>query len=374
MRRLFCIVALAIAACGAKQGPTKKVCAPNASDADHENCYEQVADAYLRMLLYRNYDNAEVTRYVTAVGQRLARASGDRRPWKFVVLDDNGANAFVTMGSTVYLLRGTLAILRSEAELAGVLAHEIGHLRGGHARERWDEIFRAPPRSAAQQLLDNRYARDDEIQADEHAITLLAKAGYDPRAVGTMLQALAGTSNYDATEDPASVHPWWPERIARAHALVLRRPSMTGELGEARYRTSLATLIDGDDPRRDAVRVGNAVVFANAKVAVDLPAGELIDDPQHKIVLRLPDGARAEITAVPTNWKSMLELFPSTDELTFEFEPAGTELLVFSVEGKNAKAHTRALRTGKRAARPGEIAQVHPRFVSFDAPRRLWTR
>jgi predicted Zn-dependent protease len=201
-------------------------------------------------MFIENYEAPAVDRYIASIGRRLARASGDRRPWKFVVLDDDDSNAFVTMGSTVYIYRGTLAALRSEAELAAVIAHEMGHLLGGHARERWAELARDAPRSAAERMLQNRYARDDEIQADEHSVMLLAKAGYDTGAVVTMLRALAGTTGFHSTDDPEAVHPWWPERIARTLALTAIRGRTGGELGEARIARLMLT--DG----RSATRGG----------------------------------------------------------------------------------------------------------------------
>jgi predicted Zn-dependent protease len=336
-----------------------------------------MVDKYLALVFQMKDDDRHVARYVNDVVARLARASGDRRPWKAIMLDEDDANAFVTLGSTIYVNRGTLAILRSEAELAAVLGHEMGHLRGGHVRERWADMIRGNPRSAAEQMLDNRYARDDEIQADEHAVLLLEKAGYDTRAVVTMMSALAGTSRLDA-DVPEARHPWWPERIARVQALVSLRMRPGGELGEERYRARLATLIDGRDPRRQAIRVGNAAVMAKLKIAVDLPAGSPDpDDPDAKTTVILPDGARASVVAAPANMAVLFSLLDgdSNDKLVFRTEIIGSEVLLWIFEGKDAKRRMHELRRGKRAARPDELAQVKPpKYVSFDAPRQLWTR
>jgi predicted Zn-dependent protease len=253
-----------------------------------------------------------------------------------------------------------------------VLAHEMGHLRGGHARERFDELDRDVARSEIEQTLQNRYARDDEIQADEHAVLLLARAGYDSRAVITMLQALAGTTDYDDEEDPDDVHPWWPERIARAQILV---SASTGELGSERYRARVRSLIVGDDPRLIAL-VGNAVVFGRAHVAIDLPPHKGVHLRSSSIELTLLDGATADLGIMNVE---LVKLFagdksPSTESATETFI-AGTEAVTLSVtRTKDAAVRARALKAALRAPRADELAQLVPVRVDLAAPRRLWSQ
>src|SRR5690606_4733678 len=83
------------------------------------------------------YDDEAVQRYVAGLGQRLAAASErPNLPWTFVVVDDPAVNAFAIPGGHVYITRGILTHLNSEAELASVMGHEIGHVTGRHSVER----------------------------------------------------------------------------------------------------------------------------------------------------------------------------------------------------------------------------------------------
>jgi len=207
---------LGLAAC-ASRGPilfgerVPKHCMKD-SAVDDEECMGLLFDRLIRGLVQRPYDDVAVDRYVAQVGNRLARATGDHRSWKFVVLDDPGVQAFVTMGSIVYIYRGTLAVLRDEAELAAVLAHEMSHLLGGHARERWADAMRDVARSESARSQANRYARDDEIQADEHAVVLLARAGYDPRSALSLWKKMSAAES-SGTPKFLSTHPAPKDRI-----------------------------------------------------------------------------------------------------------------------------------------------------------------
>ena len=79
-------------------------------------------------------DNKEITKYYVELGEKIAKAS--HRPnldWKFTIIDDPTLNAFATPGGYVYMYRGLLAHFNTEAELAGVLSHEIAHITARHA-------------------------------------------------------------------------------------------------------------------------------------------------------------------------------------------------------------------------------------------------
>src|SRR4030095_4424348 len=84
----------------------------------------------------RLVQDSSITRYVDSVGQRLARNSQRPNiPWRFYVVDDKSINAFATLGGRVYVHTGLLAATQSEAQLASVLGHEIGHIVGRHGLE-----------------------------------------------------------------------------------------------------------------------------------------------------------------------------------------------------------------------------------------------
>jgi predicted Zn-dependent protease len=151
---------------------------------------------------YGEYDDPALAAYVDTVGLRLARAS--ERPdldWHFTVLDDPMVNAFAMPGGYIYVTRGILAHLNSEAQLAGVLGHEIGHVTARHSAKQitqqqiaglglavagaYSATFQQYSGTAQQALglLMLKYSRDDETQADELGIRYATAAGYDPREI-----------------------------------------------------------------------------------------------------------------------------------------------------------------------------------------------
>jgi len=151
---------------------------------------------------YGLYDDAALRAYVNSVGQKVARVSHlPSLDWHFTIVDDPAVNAFAMPGGYIYVTRGILPYLNSEAQLAGVLAHEIGHVTRRHtaARMTQQQLYGAgfalgsivSPTfqrysGAAQQalgLLFLKFSRTDETQADELGIEYATKAGYDSRAI-----------------------------------------------------------------------------------------------------------------------------------------------------------------------------------------------
>lgn len=165
------------------------------------------------------YNNPAAQRYVNQVGQWVA-AQGERPEltWRFAVLDDAEANAFAAPGGYIFVTRGLLYGLRNEAELAGVLAHEVAHVLRKHqlaaikkaartalgAGFLGDKVEQKMSRSGNGQLtplfreLSNigtqLYVRgldkDDEYEADRMAVVLAARAGYNPYGLPSVLQTL----------------------------------------------------------------------------------------------------------------------------------------------------------------------------------------
>ena len=148
------------------------------------------------------YDDAALAVYVNSVGQKVARVSHlPDLEWHFTVIDDPAVNAFAMPGGYIYITRGILAYLNSEAQLAGVLGHEIGHVTRRHSAATMtkQQLYGAglalgsivSPTfqrysGVAQQalgLLFLKFSRTDETQADELGVEYATKAGYDPREI-----------------------------------------------------------------------------------------------------------------------------------------------------------------------------------------------
>jgi predicted Zn-dependent protease len=199
-------------------------------------CFGWYLDRVLVEIAVTEVPDPALNAYVTGVGERLARAGGMTMPLQFRVIDDLDPQAESFIGGAIYVHRGALVRLRSEAELAALLGHELGHVMGGHAG------FENAPSGVG---------RDDEIQADEVSVRLVAAAGYDPRAVETMLRALAAEAPLACADDDDDDHPCMRDRIARIRARVAGRH--TGDLGVERFRAGTRTMVTGDDPLRASV-------------------------------------------------------------------------------------------------------------------------
>jgi predicted Zn-dependent protease len=170
------------------------------------------------------YQNDRLTGYVNRIGQRIARVSAQPAArWTFTVLDTPTVNAFAIPGGYVYVTRGLVALAGDEAQLAGVLGHEIGHIAAGHSALRRQRsttagigllagaiglaVLGVDPNLAGGLMNIGQTAvggylaqnsRGDELDADNLGIRYLAKAGYDPYAQADFLDRLQASSNLQA--------------------------------------------------------------------------------------------------------------------------------------------------------------------------------
>ena len=143
------------------------------------------------------YDDPELEAYVSELGMRLAKSSERPNiPWQFHVLDSPVVNAFALPGGPVYLTRGILSHMNSEAAMVGILGHEIGHVTARHsveqmsraqlaqlglgvasiAGERFSQLIGLAGQGVG--ILFLKFARDDENQSDELGLRYMTRAGY----------------------------------------------------------------------------------------------------------------------------------------------------------------------------------------------------
>jgi predicted Zn-dependent protease len=182
---------------------------------------------------------------VNAIGQRLARNSGRNIPYSFKVLNLSDVNAFALPGGYIYVNRGAVRLAHSNSELGGVLAHEIAHVVRRHgvqqaqSAQRWGRGLGllgmllgggtgpTVANVAAQMVVQGvflKHSRDAERQADRDAVTILKRAGLDPRGMLTFVQRMAKLqkSNPGAAATFFSTHPSLQERERNIGALVAR--------------------------------------------------------------------------------------------------------------------------------------------------------
>src|SRR5918992_4887595 len=159
------------------------------------------------------YEDEELQRYVSELGMELARRSQrPNLPWSFAILDSPAVNAFALPGGFIYITRGILPYLDNEAQLVGVLGHEIGHVTARHSAQQYTRgvgtsigvlvgsIFVPQVRpfgdlaEGGLGVLFLKFGRDDELQADALGAEYAAGGGWDPAQVPAFLTTLARIS------------------------------------------------------------------------------------------------------------------------------------------------------------------------------------
>jgi predicted Zn-dependent protease len=202
-------------------------------------------------------DNPAVQQYVNRVGRWLTlQTERPDLPWQFGVLDDNDVNAFAAPGGYVFITKGLLAQMNSEAELAGVLAHEISHvlrkhhlqaIKKGAQTELISELANdalknngSDPRlaklvSAGTEVYARGLDKNDEFEADRMGVVIAARGGYDPYGLPAVLQTLQSLNPSDS-----SVALMFKTHPALADRLSLLDQHMTGQFTKLENQPELA--------------------------------------------------------------------------------------------------------------------------------------
>jgi predicted Zn-dependent protease len=243
-------------------------CSAATDRSDAERCATELYDELMTGSL-GVYDDAALEAYVTDVGLRIAAHAGrDDLSFTFRVLDEPGVQAWAGPGGYVYVTRGLLAHLDSEAELAAVLGHEVAHVAADHT----DTILdRLPEPYLGVDLTDAFVlARDDEAQADQLAVRYAAAAGYDPRAVTSMLIAIHQPGLVEGEASWSERHPPLEVRLALTARATDGRTG--GRTERERYLRAIEGLVVGIDPRQGRVE-GRRFVHERGGFSFELPEG-----------------------------------------------------------------------------------------------------
>ncbi|WP_293904106.1 M48 family metalloprotease [Phenylobacterium sp.] len=262
--------------------------------------------------------------YVQRIGERMAVAAGLGGRCAFAIVNSQVVNAFTTPpGCYVYVTRGLLGIMNSEAELAAVLGHELGHVAANHAQRQQNQeaitglaaaLVGAVARSdvvgavagRAAKLGSLGYSRSQEYEADSLAIRYLPLAGYAPRGLADVLDDLqredqfsARATGRDARAMPvwASTHPLTADRIRRAAQQgEATPPGAASDLNAQAYLSALDGLAYGDDPNQGAVN-GQSFVHPGLRIAFEAPPGFQLTNAVDAVRITGPDGLRGEFAA-----------------------------------------------------------------------------
>ena len=199
--------------------------------------------------------DAGLTRYVNLVGLTVAsQAPRDDITYRFAVLETPVVNAYAAPGGYIFITRGALGLIHSEAELAGVLAHEVGHVNRRHVIEqiRKSDTMREVRSSLDLQgttldkvvgtgtnVLFTGLGRGDELEADSLGLEYASSAGYDPGGLAAFISRLDQHAGEGPVSEFFATHPKPDERVERLTAIARREGLTSGvELAE-RYRDNV---------------------------------------------------------------------------------------------------------------------------------------
>ncbi len=256
-------------------------------------------------------NDPELKAYVEGIVSRLMAASFEPdMPIRTTVLDSPVVNAMALPGH-VYVTRGLLALANSEAELAGVLGHEIGHIFERHTAERVSRgnlaqlgavaaavltgsAEMAQMGAQAGQLYLLNFSRSQEYEADQVGVKLLSRAGYDPIAQAYFLNTLNRWTEIELQISGASrppeflaTHPNTAERVRRAaqdaEVIDEKRPG-SDDLRRDAYLRQIDGMLYGEDPRRQGFVDGNDFIHPDIGFAFSVPQGMQIRNSSQAVI------------------------------------------------------------------------------------------
>jgi len=262
------------------------------------------------------YEDAALLRYVNRVGNLLASHSElPELKFHFTVLNDDIVNAFALPGGYIYISRGLLSLAENEAEVAGVLAHEIGHVTARHTAQRYSQAMatnfglavlgavvgsQAVSQVAglgAQAWLQS-YSRGHEMEADQLAVRYMARAGYSPKGMATFfkkleqqkkLQSLMAGKSGKEEYGLMSTHPRTSDRINQAIKLAESKGAIPGaRLGRNDYLNIVDGMIYGDDPKQ-GIRKGRDFIHPDLNFKFTVPPKFNLFNGSSQVLARGPD-------------------------------------------------------------------------------------
>jgi len=243
------------------------------------------------------YENDELSRYVNQIGQELA-AKSERPdlPWTFRVLDDPLVNAFALPGGFIYITRGILSHMGSEAELSGVIGHEIGHVTAKHSVNRISEAQLAQLgigvaailkpdlyqkygqfANVGIQLLFLKFGRDDEKEADLLGVRYMLRENYNPeylKNVMATLERVTAESGAGGMPEWLSTHPSPGNRIELLDEIIdtVKQDVSSMQVNSNEFFAKINQLTFGEDPREGYFQ-GNTFYHPELRFQYNFPAG-----------------------------------------------------------------------------------------------------
>ncbi|MFK4004108.1 M48 family metalloprotease [Qipengyuania sp. NPDC077563] len=324
-------VSLALGGCAALPGGGN---IPSASEPITQSEAQMGAQAHPELLAeFGGAMTGSQAQYVEQVGKTIAVQSGlgnARDSFTVSLVNSPVNNAFAIPGGYVYTTRQLVSLMNNEAELAGVLGHEVAHVALRHSQRRQAAAQRNSLLGAGaailsgillggnplgqqigqaalqgSQMLTLKFSRSQELEADTMGIQYLQKAGYDPRAMATVLASLAAQNALDARlqgRDNASLPEWastHPDPASRVQAAASQAQGMTGVTNRDTFLTRIDGLTYGDDPSQGIVE-GRQFIHPELRLAFTAPQGFYMVNSTSAVSVNGQSG-KAQFSLAPYN-------------------------------------------------------------------------
>lgn len=262
---------------------------------------------------YGVYPDKNLNEYVTAIGLRMAKLSHrPNLPFEFKIMDTPVINAFAIPGGYVYITRGILAYLNDEAELAGVMGHEIGHVTARHSAKQYSKAQLAQIGLGLGSVLSEsfqkyagiaqfgvgmlflKFSRENESQADELGVEYSTKAGYDAREMANFFRTLdrmSPSENQSGLQEWFSTHPnpggrsvkvktlaqQWQQKVASKNLVIQR----------SEFLHHINGIVFGDDPRQGYVE-NNIFYHPDLTFLFSVPANWKLNNTPSQVQMLSP--------------------------------------------------------------------------------------
>lgn len=228
------------------------------------------------------YMDPKLRDYIRSIGLKLVQHTDKSGlAYTFTILNTDKINALSLPGGYVYVTRGLLALAGNEAEVAGVLAHEIGHVTARHTKQRYEKD-------------DKDFSEMHELEADTLGVHNMVLAGYDPNTVTSFLHKMKAHGNLERvmagnTEDTSiNAHPRTSESIKKVIDKEIKAAANDAvELRRNEYLDQIDGMVFGDDPEQ-GLRRGREFIHPELRIRYEVPPGFVLFNSPPQVIARGP--------------------------------------------------------------------------------------